>query len=133
MEVQEGGIYLYEPPTISDSEQVALFVTSGSEQAGLRPHIIVSRDLVNRNKPTAVGVPLTTRVQKANSYRVKLPVGELIRDVSSSYQFQDSVALCDHVRVLDLNRIKVKIGSVSQNALPGAAEDAVSSGCPVGQ
>lgn len=115
MEVQQGGIYLYEPPTNPGSEQTVLFTSSGNEQSGLRPYVIVSRDLVNRNKPTAVGVPLTTKVHKANSYRVKLPAGELIS--VSNYQFQDSVALCDHVRVVDLTRIRSKIGTVSANAL----------------
>lgn len=113
MEVQHGGIYLYEPPTA----QAALFAASGSEQAGLRPYIIVSRDIVNKNKPTAVGVPLTTKVHKANSYRILLPSAELIRAVGCNYEFKDSVALCDHVRVLDISRIRQRIGSASANAL----------------
>jgi mRNA interferase MazF len=115
IEVKKGCIYLYEPPKQSSSEQGALLVTSGSEQSGLRPYVIVSRDLVNKNKPTAVGVPLTTKVHKANSYRILLPASELIADLGCN-QFQDSVALCDHVRVLDVNQIKKKIGSLSQNA-----------------
>jgi len=115
MEVKWGGIYLYEPPSASSSEQSAVLVTSGSEQAGLRPYIIVSRDAVNKNKPTAVGVPLTTRVDKANSYRIALPAPELIPDLGCS-PFQNSVALCDHVRVIDLARIRKKIGSLSETA-----------------
>lgn len=114
MEVKKGSIYLYEPPTQSSSEQAATLTTSGSEQAGLRPYIIVSRDLVNKGKPTAVGVPLTTRVRKANSYRILLPASELIADAGC--QFQDSVALCDHVRVLNVEQIKKKLGNLSQNA-----------------
>lgn len=116
MEVRQGGIYLYEPPTVSSSEQAATIVTSGSEQAGLRPYIIVSRDAVNANKPTAVGVPLTTRISKANSYRIALPSAELIADVGCT-PFYDSVALCDHVRVLDLSLIRKRIGHLSQNAI----------------
>jgi mRNA interferase MazF len=115
MDVVWGGIYLYEPPTTSNSEQAALLTTSGSEQAGMRPYIIISRDLVNRNKPTAVGVPLTSRVEKANSYRIALPAGELIPDIGCQ-PFVNSVALCDHVRVLDLGRIRKKIGKLSDNA-----------------
>jgi mRNA-degrading endonuclease toxin of MazEF toxin-antitoxin module len=45
MEVTYGGIYLYEPPVRSDSEQSALLVTSGSEQSGFRPWLIVSREI----------------------------------------------------------------------------------------
>src|SRR5689334_16989935 len=106
MDVVQGGIYLYEPPSVS-----------GSEQAGLRPYVIVSRDSINKNRTTAVGVPLSTRTHKANSFRILLPAGELIKDFGSTYQFQNSVALCDHVRVIDTNRVRSKIGRVSANAL----------------
>jgi mRNA-degrading endonuclease toxin of MazEF toxin-antitoxin module len=118
MEVVQGGIYMYEPPKQSTSPQASLITTSGSEQSGWRPWVIVSRDLLNRgNLRTAIGVPLSTKTQKANSYRILLPVAELTPDPSSTYTFQNSVALCDHVRVLDLTAIRKKIGSVSQNAL----------------
>jgi mRNA-degrading endonuclease toxin of MazEF toxin-antitoxin module len=117
VEVEPGGIYLYEPPQVSNSLQAALVVTSGSEQSGMRPWIIVSRHIISQGKPTAVGVPMTTRVDKANSYRIALPVAELISEVTSGYRFENSVALCDHVRVLDKNQIKRKIGRLSDNAL----------------
>jgi mRNA-degrading endonuclease toxin of MazEF toxin-antitoxin module len=107
---------MYDPPKQSNSDQSAVLMASGSEQSGLRPFIIVSRDLINRGRPTAVGVPMSTRVHKANSFRIKLPARELIREVTSTYQFQDSVALCDHVRVLDLNQIRHKIGQLSATA-----------------
>jgi mRNA-degrading endonuclease toxin of MazEF toxin-antitoxin module len=117
--VEYGGIYLYEPPNTSKSEQSALLVTSGSEQAGLRPYIIVSRDMVNRGKRTAVGVSMSTRIHKANSYRTLLPDSEIIREVGCTFQFQDSVVLCDHIRVLDLDQIRYKIGRVSDTAMAG--------------
>jgi mRNA-degrading endonuclease toxin of MazEF toxin-antitoxin module len=117
MEVHQGGIYLYEPPTISTPDQAALVTTSGSEQSGLRPYVIVSCDIVNAGKPTAVGVPLSTRTHKANSYRIMLPMAELIRGYDATEDFRHSVALCDHVRVLDISRIRKRIGTVSQNAL----------------
>ena len=116
MDVKQGCIYLYEPPQTSKSGQAATVTQSGSEQAGLRPYVIVSRDAVNANKPTAVGVPLTTRVHKANSYRIMLPAAELIAEVDCQ-AFENSVALCDHVRVLDLSLIKKKVGRLSQNAV----------------
>lgn len=117
MEVLYGGIYLYEPPRISESEQAAILITSGSEQSGERPFIIVSRDIVNKGKPTAVGVPMSTKTQKANSYRILLPVGEILRDFGSNFNFQDSVALCDHVRVLDTDQIRKRVGKLSDTAI----------------
>jgi mRNA interferase MazF len=116
VEVKQGCIYLYEPPLASTSEQAATIVASGSEQSGLRPFIIVSRDVVNNGKPTAVGVPLTTKTHKANSYRIYLPASELLPEPGTE-PFRPSVALCDHVRVLDLSRIHKKIGRLSQNAV----------------
>ena len=116
MEVKYGGIYLYEPPKTSDSEQAALLTTSGHEQAGLRPYVIVSRDAVNKNKETAVGVPLSKNMSKANSYRIALPKEELLPDVGCT-PFLNSVALCDHVRVLNTNLIRKKIGRLSDNAI----------------
>jgi len=118
MQVVQGGIYLYEPPQQSTSDQSALLTTSGSEQSGFRPWVIISRDLLNRvNSRTAVGVPLSRNVGKANSYRILLPANELIADVGAAYVFDDSVALCDHIRVLDLNQIRRKVGMVSANGL----------------
>jgi mRNA-degrading endonuclease toxin of MazEF toxin-antitoxin module len=117
MEVQHGGLYLYEPPQVPKSEPDAKFVASGHEQLGERPYIIMSRDKVNAGKPTAVGVPFTTRIHKANSYRVLLPAGEFIAAVDSNYVFENSVALCDHVRVIDLERVRKKIGQLSENGV----------------
>ena len=111
MEVVQGGIHMYEPPGQSTALQSALISTSGSEQSGWRPWVIVSRDLLNRgNTRTAVDVPLSTKTEKANSYRIGLPAAELIADVGSTYVFQNSVALCDHVRVLD--QVRRNVGKV---------------------
>jgi len=107
---------MYAPPKASTSEQAAVLITSGSEQSGLRPFIVMSREVVHKNKPTVVGVPLTTRVHKANSYRILLPTAELIADVGCE-PFQESVALCDHVRVLDINQFRKRIGHLSQTAV----------------
>jgi mRNA interferase MazF len=115
MDVKWGSIYLYEPPQADSSQQGALLNQSGSEQSGLRPWVIVSRDAVNKNKPTVVGIPLTTRTHKANSYRILLPAGELIAD-PGCVQFQNSVALCDHVRVLNVDQFRRKIGRLSDKA-----------------
>lgn len=64
-----------------------------------------------------MGVPLTKKTDKANSYRIALPLAELIADIGTGYNFVNSVALCDHVRVLDTKQIIRKIGRVSANAL----------------
>jgi mRNA-degrading endonuclease toxin of MazEF toxin-antitoxin module len=112
VEVRQGEIWLYEPPKVTCGPAPSpLIATSGSEQSGMRPWIIVSRDLINKGRSTAIGVPLSTKVEKANSYRIALPPGELIAEVGRD-PFKPSVALCDHVRVLDLNLVRKRIGRV---------------------
>jgi mRNA interferase MazF len=117
VDVEWGGIYMYDPPTSTASPQSAAIVQSGSEQAGWRPFVIVSRDGANKNKPTAIGVPLSTNVSKANSYRILIPVEEIIPSGLTTYQFKNSVALCDHVRVLDLTMLRSKVGTLSGTAI----------------
>lgn len=115
MDFRQGDIFFYEPPTEDFSQQGSLFVASGSEQMGHRPYVIVSVGAVHDHKPTVVGVPLTTKIDKANSYRINLPSAELI-PVPGRSAFANSVALCDHVRVLDKQRLRAKAGRLSDNA-----------------
>ncbi len=112
-----GGCIFNEPPQIPKSGDDVKFAASGEEQLGERPYIIMSRDKVNAGKSTAVAVPFTTKTRKANAYRILLPLAEFIRDVDSNYVFADSVALCDNVRVIDLNRVRKKIGKLSENGV----------------
>lgn len=42
--------------------------TEGSEQAGLRPVVIVSRDAININSPVIVVVPITKAANVTRSY-----------------------------------------------------------------
>jgi mRNA interferase MazF len=107
--IQQGDIYWFQP-----------LDASGSEQAGMRPYIIMSRSAVNRNRPTVVGVPLSTNLTKANQYfRIIVPVAEIVKDINCTSQLNDSVALCDHVRVLDVHRLRQKIGRLSGTAVAG--------------
>ena len=74
---------------------------AGSEQQKNRPYVIVSRNAINKLGHNVVGVPLSTKIHKANSYRVQIPFVYMIKDVACSRPMSDSVALTDHVRVLD--------------------------------
>jgi mRNA-degrading endonuclease toxin of MazEF toxin-antitoxin module len=98
----------------------------GSEQQKSRPYVIVSRTLVNRLGKNVVGVPLSTKVHKASSHRVLLPVQYMVRNHACARQLSDSVALTDHIRVLDIDRFEQpKMGHLSQTAV-GALELALS-------
>ena len=96
------------------------FDVDGSEQRNDRPYVIVSRDLVNNQGNVVIGVPLTSKLHKANSYRVMIPAQQMIKDISSTRPLKDSVALCDHIRVLDPKRLVIpKMGSLTQTAIGG--------------
>src|SRR5580692_9153080 len=80
-------------------------VGEGSVQTGRRPCIIMSRMLVNEAGRTIVAVPLTSETRTANQYyRILIPASEILRDAGSNSTVVDSVAKCDHVRVLDKTR-----------------------------
>lgn len=90
--------------------------TVGSEQFKTRPYIIVSRTGVNKELRTVVGVPLSSKIEKARSYRIRIPLGEIILDPTCTYPVTDSVALTDHIREIDKSRLQERIGHLSATA-----------------
>lgn len=92
----------------------------GSEQKKSRPYVIVSRDAINKLGFNVVGVPLTTKVHKASAYRILIPMTHMIKDVSCSRPMSNSVALTDHIRVLDPSRLEQpKMGKMTDTAMGG--------------
>ena len=78
----------------------------GSEQAGRRPALLISRDAINRVSPVVVVVPLTTyrgRTLYPSDVLVKAPEGGLARD---------SVVLGLHLRAVARERLGRVIGRV---------------------
>jgi len=65
--VRRGGVFL-----------ARLNPTEGSEQAGHRPVVVVSRDAINQNSPVVIVVPLTDRKNKPRIYpsQVVLKAGD---------------------------------------------------------
>jgi mRNA-degrading endonuclease toxin of MazEF toxin-antitoxin module len=93
---------------------------AGSEQQKSRPYVIVSRDAINALGHNVVGVPLSTKVHKANSHRIFIPVNHMIKDLTCVRPMSDSVALTDHIRVLDPLRFEQpKMGKMSDTAMGG--------------
>ena len=79
----------------------------GSEQAGLRPVVVVQNSVLNRPTRTVVVVPFTTNLRRA-----ELPSGVLIPHGEGGLD-QDSVALCHQVRVLDKSRLTTRLGKLA--------------------
>lgn len=82
--------------------------TEGSEQAGVRPVIIVSRDAINQYSPVIVVVPVTNAANIKRDYpnNVTIPQGDGGLTV-------DSVALGGQVRAIATTRLLRQRGSLS--------------------
>jgi mRNA interferase MazF len=86
--------------------------TEGSEQAGTRPAVIVSRDAINQASPVIVVCPLTNarHIQRLypSDVLVKAPEGGLIKD---------SVVLTGQVRAVAKSRLLQRIGQLKQDTI----------------
>jgi mRNA-degrading endonuclease toxin of MazEF toxin-antitoxin module len=92
----------------------------GSEQQKSRPYVIVSRAQINRLGRNVVGVPLSTKLHKACSHRILIPIQHMVQNPLCTRKLQDSVALTDHIRVLDIGRLEQPpMGTLSQTAIGG--------------
>lgn len=92
--------------------QANLDPTTGSEQGGTRPVLIVSRNALNANAPIVTVVPLTSRDNQRRLYptHVELRAGE-------GALAKGSVVLCEQVRAVSKNRLTKKIGQISPQML----------------
>lgn len=70
----------------------------GSEQDGERPCIVVGNDYGNKYSPVIQVVPTTTKQKKPMPTHVNVKL------------LKDSTVLCEHIRSIDVGRIREKIG-----------------------
>ncbi len=95
-----------------DVYRAVLNPVQGSEQAGIRPVVIVSRDAINRSSPVIIVVPLTDKSHKHKIYpsHVELKAGEGGLE-------KDSVVLCEQVRAISTERLKGQVGHLSNERM----------------
>ena len=86
--------------------------TQGSEQAGTRPVIIVSRDAINHNSSVVICVPVT---DFANCNKV-YPSQILLKQGCGGLTV-DSVAMGEQVRAITVDRLKKRIGELDRQSL----------------
>jgi mRNA interferase MazF len=86
--------------------------TEGSEQAGTRPVVIVSRDAINMASPVVIVVPCTTYRPGRRLY----PSHVLIHAPDGGLDI-DSIALGEQVRALAKSRLGRQRGILSPQAL----------------
>ncbi|HTU93372.1 MAG TPA: type II toxin-antitoxin system PemK/MazF family toxin [Gemmataceae bacterium] len=81
--------------------------TRGTEQSGVRPVVIVQTDRANPYSPHTIIVPFTTRIRQK-----QLPSHVFVAADEGGLT-QDSVALCEQVRVMDHSRLLSRLGDLS--------------------
>ena len=80
----------------------------GTEQSGIRPAVIIQIDRANAASPHTIVAPLTSRIRKSLlPSHVFVPIG--IANLT-----QDSVILCEQIRVIDKSRIIRVIGHLDR-------------------
>lgn len=84
--------------------------TKGSEQAGLRPVVIVSGDLANTYLNTVICCPLTTKVKHYKGNVVLNPTA--VNKLS-----KPSEILIFHIRSLSKERLVRRIGKITKEEL----------------
>src|SRR5690349_15787500 len=95
--------------------------TAGSEQAGRRPVIVISRERLNQVLPVVNVLPLTSRKSSSRAIypnEVLLPAGTARLPV-------DSIVLCYQIRTLDKRRLEQPIGELRDMSLRAAITEAV--------
>jgi mRNA interferase MazF len=106
-------------PVRGDVFSARLDPTEGSEQAGTRPVVVISRDSINANSPVVVIVPVTdaANVKRVYPSHAQLPKG-------SGGLKMDSVAKAEQIRAIQVSRFVGYYGRLEKEALT-RIEDAI--------
>jgi mRNA interferase MazF len=87
--------------------------SKGSEQAGLRPVVVISGDLLNQHLPHVIAMPLTSKVKKykGNPVLTPSPLNGLKNE---------SEMLVFHIRSISKDRFMNKVGTIEPTQLETA-------------
>ena len=85
----------------------------GSEQAGRRPVLVISRERINQMLPVVNVIPLTSR---KSAERIIYPNEVLLPTGVAGLQM-DSIALCYQIRTLDKSRLEEDLGELVETNL----------------
>ena len=83
----------------------------GSEQGGVRPVLVVQNDVGNKYSPTIIVAAVTSQT------KTKLPTHVRLEATQGGLS-KDSVVLLEQLRTIDKQRLKERIGTLSESQLP---------------
>jgi len=82
----------------------------GSEQAGFRPVVIISGNVLNDNTKVVWCCPITTKIKRYHNNLILLPT-----EINGLKE--ESEVLTLHFRSLSKSRLKQKVGKISHNEI----------------
>jgi len=85
----------------------------GSEQAGRRPVLVVSRERINQVLKVVNVVPLTS----LRSPQRKIYPNEVLLPAGTGGIARESIALCYQIRTLDKSRLITQLGQVTDSRI----------------
>jgi mRNA interferase MazF len=106
-------------PVRGDVFSARLDPTEGSEQAGTRPVVVISRDSINSNSPVVVIVPVT---DAANVERLYPSHAHFSKGTGGLRV--DSIAKAEQIRAIQISRFVGYYGRIDREAL-ARIEDAI--------
>jgi mRNA interferase MazF len=83
----------------------------GTEQAGVRPAVVLQIDRANAVSPHTIIAPFTTKIRRA-----VLPSHAFVPAGAGGLS-QDSVVLCEQIRVIDQRRVTTVLGHLDESHL----------------
>ena len=84
--------------------------TEGSEQAGTRPVVILSGNLLNQHLPIVIVAPLTSKIKKYKG-------NPLLKPTKMNGLKAESEVLIFHIRSVSKDRLSSKSGSIETSEL----------------
>ena len=82
-----------------------------NEQGGIRPALIIQRDIINMNSPTTIIAPITSKI-----YSKEFPQNVQFFSLSSGLK-KDSTILLNQIRTIDKRRLTKKIGTLPNDIM----------------
>ncbi|ONI40075.1 hypothetical protein AN640_05910 [Candidatus Epulonipiscium fishelsonii] len=106
--------YIY--PKRGDLYEADLGVGDGSEQAGIRPVLIIQNNIGNHYSPTVICVPLTSKCKK------DMPTHYTLTKEQYDFLTYDSIVLCEQIKTISKSRLSHRIGMVTKEDMKFVGE-----------